>query len=148
MKDEIIINELIHDMEVFGIKEKNLRNRDGLNYSILESKSIRILNRINQYLEKEGSTLQSIFEGDIEVILVKGIDAEAELEIIQSDKFFNRLHEKRLKQSNNYYENICTFLELDKEYPDYLRMDKLQKAIKEVECNEFFRSFGTEVSLI
>lgn len=141
------MNDLIADLEQLGVKEKNLRKRDGLDYGILESRSIRIINRIQKHLKQENINIRDLFNGIIVVIKVKGLDAVADLEIVESEKFFGRLNERGLKNSADFYENICEFLCVDKDYVDYLRIDKLEKVLIEFQNNEFFREFGTVVSL-
>jgi hypothetical protein len=113
MQDELIIGDLVRDLTALGIVDRHLRKRDGMMYDILETKSLRLLNRISEYCEKMGMTVVQVFEDCVEEVEVKAIDGAETLKIIEADNFFDIAFEKGLKKSKNYYDNICSLLCID-----------------------------------
>ena len=66
----------------------------------------------------------------------------ADIEIIQSKKFFIKLHQHGIKQSPEICYNLCKFLCIDKKYTKYLMLKKLKKCIMDFEQIKYYQSIG------
>lgn len=82
------------------------RPRKHLNYSSLNLKSIRILNRLVAYLERNKTTLDQFLEGLQIQQTVKTKTKSEKVDIVRADKFFQKLGMLEIRKSSLIYMNL------------------------------------------
>ncbi|CDW72904.1 UNKNOWN [Stylonychia lemnae] len=130
-----------------SIKPRNSRN---LKYDLLDPKSIRIMNRLEQFLQDNNMILIQLFEDKIYQKTINNSQLGTnqkknfKLKFIKSREFFDRLKDLNIRRSGEPLKNLVEFLTIDsKTYKTGLVVKKIEKLLKECKENEYLQSIGT-----
>ena len=105
-------------------------------------KSVRIINRLNNYLTTYSIDLKIFFDGIIQKQVVKTKTSQPEIEIISSKKFFERLAQAKIRKSSTIYERLSKHIFIDPKYKQILMFKKLKKFCSEIQKSKYFQTFG------
>ncbi|CDW84952.1 UNKNOWN [Stylonychia lemnae] len=166
----VAVERLMSGLKAFGYLDlQRPKSKRGFNFDNLDIKSIRILNRITNhcYIEvqkfiKQFNILvgqltkaqvhqiyekimeQIVFKECLQKVLIKTKNKEEKCYLVQKPKFYAKLKQLGIKNSEIEYENLNQFLWLDSQYPDLILFKKLIKAVELVQINSYCASIGTK----
>eukprot|EP00347_Sterkiella_histriomuscorum_P021841 403332581 len=164
----IILNKLVMGLQAFGYQDHQLpKSKKGLQFDELDVKSIRILNRIVQHVQKEvveflkkfninvkalnkqqmhqiytQITESVVFKGCLTKVLLKARNKEEKCFLVTTETFYKRLKELGIKQQTHEYENLTRFLWIDQQFPQYILFKKLIKTVEILQSNAYCRAIG------
>ncbi|CDW80728.1 UNKNOWN [Stylonychia lemnae] len=111
----------------------------------LNNKSIRVLNRIKDYLEKNGiASIVKLLEGKTfnQTIRIKG-KPDQQILMINTKVFFDYLQEIQIRKSNKELEDVQINFAIHKKLIDNLMVEKLSKYIGDMSGNSTLKKTGT-----
>ena len=118
----------------------------GIDLSQLDEKSIKILAKLMLALMELNVTINEFFEGAIFEQLVKSkqqssnsqgkANGARKVEIINAKDFFDYLQARGVRKSAKPHLELSKLLQLDPNYPDFILVKRLSKAIDEIAKNE------------
>jgi hypothetical protein len=117
-------------------KKKKKGTAKGVDLSLLDEKSIKIMAKLMLALMELNVSLYQFFEGKIYEQAVKTKKKENKVEIINSKDFFDFLQKRGVRKSNNVHDNLNKFLQLDPNYPALMMLKKIAKTLDEMAKNE------------
>ena len=146
--DVIFIPSLLEIMTDLGIKDKLPFKKNGLNFSLLNNKCIRQLNRLGDLLVQRDEKVEEFFKEGIEEVTLKTPKGESQFNVIQSTQFFKILRDNCIKSGMSIYIHLQKFLAISENNQDYLMIKKIEKAVEEVRSNDIYIAVGMKVSLV
>ena len=143
MPDVIVLSELELILTSCGLRN-NLPQTKNFDYTRLDARSKRILNRLHAHLEKHTLSLEQFLAPVIEHVRVEASNNKSEdLALFNSARFHELLHEHGIRRSDEEYDNLNLFLCLNENtHQDMLMLRKLKVALIDVGRNEYLQSFG------
>jgi len=117
-------------------KKKKKAAAKGVDLSLLDEKSIKIMAKLMLALMELNVSLYEFFDGKIYEQAVKTKKKENKVEIINSKDFFDYLQKRGVRKSNKVHDNLNHFLQLDPNYPALLMLKKIAKTLDEMAKNE------------
>ena len=71
------------------------------------------------------------------VIPIKTASKTQNIEIVESDIFFKKLHENGIVKKDAIQENICLLFCIDRKYSNMLMVKKIKKTLSDFKPNKF-----------
>ena len=138
----ISYQEVCKVLRMLNISEGRPNNKQ-LCYENMSLKSIRIINRIVNYLTINQLTYKDLLEDIIQNQKVKtGNQNIHQVEIFEAKSFFDKIHSLNLRKSSDVCENLCEMLCINKKYGNLLMFKKLKKCIGDFKTYEYFSMIG------
>ena len=110
MPDVIVLSELELILSSCGLRH-NLPQTKNFDYTRLDARSKRILNRLHAHLEKHSLSPEEFLAPVIENVIVEASNKKSEeLAIFNSGRFHALLHEQGIRRSDEEYDNLNLFL--------------------------------------
>lgn len=131
----ILVDELASLLSKFGVPIKQGAGGLQLNYEDLDHKSVKYLTRLTEHLMKERKSIYEFFQNMIYPQMVKTKNKQKQVDLINADDFFEKLHESGFKRNSEPHSNLLEFLCLDLNYIERIYIKKLGKAVAEFAQN-------------
>eukprot|EP00347_Sterkiella_histriomuscorum_P020998 403335654 len=146
-----IYKDLEEILGAYGFEDQSKpRNSRNMKYDMLDQKSIRVMNRLAEYLRVNTNVTFRDLVGDKiyrKTINNSQLGASSKklfkLEFIKTKDFFEVIKDLRLRKSSEQIKNLVEFLSIDsKVYKSGIVVKKIEKLLKECSENEFIKSIG------
>jgi len=115
---------------------KPLKKRIKLDFSLLEDKGLKILQKLARFLLERYLHPREFFGPAIYKQLVKTKKKENHVEILQAKDFYLRLKIAGVRKTVKEFENLNRFLCLDDKFPHLMQVRRVIKALEEVAQGE------------
>ena len=135
------IGDLAQILEDY-IKQDN--DTEEMKLEDLDKVSMVLLLALAEFISNENITLSKLFGSNIYKQPVQIDENEYQLDIINSDKFFEVLNNIGIETNETEHENLKLFLAIDPSYIDKFSLDKLKSTIEEFTKNEEIRGKAKE----
>ena len=136
--------DLCQIFELMGIPEGKPAGNAQLNYSVITPKTIRVLNRLGQYLSQNKLDIK-VFLGDAaKTVPIKTASKTQNIEIVESELFFTKLYESSIIKKNVIQDNLCQLFCIDRKYANMLMVKKIKRTLSDIKPNKvrYFSQIG------
>ena len=123
-------------------KKEQKEEHQQLNLEELDQLSMVLMLALTEYLIKSNIPLYDLFGEAIYQQVVKTKTKQKNVEIINSNDFFDVLHKIGIQTEESEHDNLKKFLCLGTHYGDKLSIKKLKKIIEEFAFNEELRKYA------
>lgn len=147
IQDFVDVRVVLDIMNDLGISENLPPSNKHMDYKKLEGPSIRIFNRIINYMKTNEimDIINFLNKENLDLIEVVGKDKQDTIETIQALKLRDILRDKDIiNYGEELDDNFIEFLEVSPQYNDIIMIRKLKKAIKQIKECKYFQYFGDE----
>eukprot|EP01022_Parablepharisma_sp_SALTPOND_P018237 TRINITY_DN296_c0_g1_i14.p1 TRINITY_DN296_c0_g1~~TRINITY_DN296_c0_g1_i14.p1 ORF type:complete len:331 (+),score=63.74 TRINITY_DN296_c0_g1_i14:2499-3491(+) len=141
--DSIKLQDFMQIMEDFGISIGE-EDKVELDFNELDKVSVVLMLALTEYIVASKLPLYDLFSEIIYQQDVQIEDEKVQIDLINSEDFFNTLSKIGISMEEKEHENLRNFLCIDPEYPDKLMINKLKRTIEEFAVNEELRSYAQQ----
>jgi hypothetical protein len=106
----IFTNSLTEILSDLGIKDLTPVRKNGLNFSILTNKAVRIINRMIIDMDKKKTEIKGYLGDSVEVVTLKTPKGNNQYDVVQSVRFFELLNENHIKRGKGVYAPLQKFV--------------------------------------
>ena len=141
--DELIkIQDLAQLIKGFSEGEDFEGEEEEMNYKELDKISMVLMFALTEYMNNSKITFHDLFADHIYKQEVQIDSGQLEIDIINSEDFFEVLNKIGISMENKEHDNLKAFLYIDPEYPNKLVVKKLKKTIEEFGSSDELRNYA------
>eukprot|EP00826_Nyctotherus_ovalis_P063559 TRINITY_DN9323_c0_g3_i1.p1 TRINITY_DN9323_c0_g3~~TRINITY_DN9323_c0_g3_i1.p1 ORF type:complete len:302 (+),score=122.05 TRINITY_DN9323_c0_g3_i1:24-908(+) len=113
-----------------------------MNFKELDKVSMVLMFALTEYMSNSKITFHDLFSDSIYKQEIQVDTEQLEIDLINSESFFNVLNSIGIKMEKQEHENLKAFLCIDPEYPNKLVVKKLKRTIEEFSNNKELRDYA------
>ena len=145
LPDLFVLSELELILASCGLRN-SLPQTKNFDYTRLDPRSKRIMNRLNAHLKAKGLSVEEFVAPILEQVEVQASNSKSEtLSVMNAGRFNELLCRNGIRHSEEDYDNLNMFLCLNENsYLDVLMLRKLKVAILDFSRSDYLQSFGVK----